>query len=337
MSTLATAFTLQNTMTEATEDGALIEIFDNISKSNKLMEILPWHPTNRALNHLTGQDTDGDDPVPVVANEGASELINETSQIIDVPIMYHNVIKPDPLALRGINDIGEWRSRQIVRYGKKYSRAVADQIINGSSLTTPGKSIDGLVTRFNSLPASATDVTDPFYTVQSAGGSGADNRSIFVVGLGMDGVYGIYGKNGVGGFQWSIKPEQYVTAAGGTGQIWTTPIDVSWEIGLCASNRRAVGRLCNIDYSDLSNDASTGANLVNELIHLINTTRVFEDGLTPVLLADNDVISYFEAQRVNKTFGAVGLKEDLGMALTTFKGIPFIRMDAMAGNEALVS
>ena len=52
---LATAFTLQNTMTETTEDGALIEIFDNISKKNKLMEILPWFRTNRALNHFAGR------------------------------------------------------------------------------------------------------------------------------------------------------------------------------------------------------------------------------------------------------------------------------------------
>lgn len=336
MATLATAYSLKNTVVETDENGDLIEIFDNISKINKLMEILPWFPTNRKLDHLTGEETSYGTPTAVVANEGATEIINEVEQIVDVPIMYHNVIKPDPLALRGINDINEWRSRQIKRYARGYSQAIAEQIVTGDALTTPGKSIDGLIKRFNSLPTSAVDVTDPFYTVQSAGGAGADNRSIFVLGLGEMGVYGIYGKNGVGGFQWSLKPAQYVTAAGG-GQIYVEPIDLSWEIGLCASNRRAVGRLCNIDFSDLTNDASAGANLVNELIHLINKTRVFEDGLIPVMIADNDVISYFEAQRVNKGGNHYGLKEDLGMALTTFKGIPFIRMDAMAANEALVS
>jgi hypothetical protein len=337
MSTLATAFTLQNTIVETDENGDLIEIFDNMSKTNKLMEILPWFPTNRALHHLTGEETSFGTPTPVVANEGGTEIINEVEQIIDVPITYHNVITPDPLALEGINDIGEWRARQIKRYAKGYSEDIAEQIISGDSLVTPGKSIDGLAKRFNSLPTSATDVTDPFYTVQSAGGVGADNRSIYVLGLGMDGVYGLYAKNGIGGFHWELKPAQYVTAAGGSGKIWTEPIDLSWKVGLCASNRRAAGRLCNIDFSDLTDDASAGANLVNELIHLINKTKVFEGGLTPVLLADNDVISYFEAQRVNKTINHVGLTEDLGMALTTFKGIPFIRMDAMATNEALVS
>jgi hypothetical protein len=337
MATLATAYTLQNTMTEATEDGALIEVFDNLSKVNKLMEILPWHPTNRALNHITGEETSYAIPTPVVANEGGTEVINEVEQIIDVPINYHNVITPDPLALKGINDIGEWRARQVKRYGKGYVQSISEQVISGDALTTPGKSIDGLAKRLNSLPTSATDVTDPFYTVQSAGGAGADNTSIYVLGLGEEGVYGIYGKNGVGGFQYSLKPAQYVTAAGGDGKIWTEPMDVSWEVGLCASNRRAMGRLCNIDFSDLTNDASAGANLVNELIHLINKTQVFEMGLTPVLLAQNDVISYFEAQRVNHGATQVGLTEDLGMALTTIKGIPFLRMDAIGIDEAVIS
>lgn len=337
--TLANKYTIQHAMTASTNDGSLIEIADTLSQTNKLMEVLPFHPTNETLKNVSGRITSFGTPEAVVANEGAASIINELEQVIDVPIKYHNIITPDPEALLAINNVGEWRADRVKEYGMSYAEAIADQVVSGDSITNPGKSIDGLAKRLGSLPASATDVTDRYHTVRSAGGAGSDNSSIYVVGLGKMGVHGLYSKNGAAGFQYSLGNEQYINVgtAAAPRYIKTRPLDVSWRIGLKATNHRAMGRLANIDMSDLTDDASAGANLVNELTHMINSTRVQSMGLRPALLANETVISYFETQRINYGGNAITLTNDLGMSLTAFKGIPFLQMDSIGGEEAVVS
>ena len=339
MATLENKYTINHAMTVSTNDGALIEIADTLSQTNLLMKVLPFFPTNETLRHVTGRITSFGTPEAVVANEGAASIVNEHEQVIDTPIKYHNIIMPDPEALLSINDIGEWRADRVKEYGMSYAEAIADQVISGDSLTDPGKSIDGLAKRLGSLPTVATDVTDRYHTVRSAGGAGADNTSIYVVGLGKMGVHGLYSKNGAAGFQYSLGEAQYVNVgtAASPRYIKTRPLDVSWRTGLSATNHRMLGRVCNIDVSDLTDDASTGANLVNELTHMINSTRVNSMGLKPALLANETVISYFETQRINFGGNNVSLMTDLGMNLVAFKGIPFLQMDSIGVAEAVVS
>jgi hypothetical protein len=336
MALIAEKYTLQHLATVTKPDGALLDVFDNISEINDLMKVMQYFPTNEVSRNVTAQVTAYGTPSAVIANEGRTEIINTHEQIVDVPIRFHNIITPDEEVLKRASSPGQWRADRVREYAQSYGQAVASQIITGDASTDPGKAIDGLAKRLGSLPASATDVTDPFFTVVAGGGSGADNTSIYIVGIGKNGLHGLYGMNGTAGFQFKMRPSQLVAASIGSGNIPTTPIDVSWEIGLCSSNRRAIGRICNIDVSDLTDDASAGANLVNLLVHAINKTRVHEMGLTPVLLANENVISYFETQRINhgSNAGATGQMTDLGKVLTTFKGIPFLRMDSIPNNEA---
>jgi hypothetical protein len=337
MTTYANKYTIRDAMLGTDAKGEFLDVADVISKATGIMDILEFHPTNQAYDHLTARRTDQGTPTTRVANEGAQEIKGSKDQVIDIPVHYNNVIKPDPLFLKKFNSPEEWKADEVRAIAQGYAEAYTEQLITGVSTSDPGRSIDGLATRLGSLPSDVNDVTDPKHTVRSAGGSGSDNSSIYIVGIGKQGAYGLYHKNGQAGFQMKQLPEQLITL--GSGDIVCRPIDLSWDVGFSATNYRTIGRLCNIDYSDLTDDASSGANLMNLLTRLINSTKVMTMGLKPVLLANEALITYFENQRRNFGGNAVKTNVDLGLATnyTTFKGIPFVQTDAIGVAEATIS
>jgi hypothetical protein len=338
MSTWENKYTIRDAMIRATNQGELIDLADTVSKATGIMQFLEFHPTNQAFDHLTARRTDQGTPTTRIANEGAQEIKASSEQVIDIPVHYKKVIKPDKLCLRKFNSPEQWKADEVRAIFQAYAEEYTEQLISGDSLTDPGRSIDGFAKRLGSLPSDVNDVTDRYHTVRSGGGAGADNTSIYVLGIGKQGVYGLFHKNGQAGFQMKQLPEQLIPL--GTGDIVSSPIDLSWDVGLSATNHRAMGRLCNIDYSDLTDDASAGVNLMNELTRLINSTKVKTMGLKPVMLANESIITYFENQRRN--FGGNGVGDanaDIGKMgeLTTFKGIPFVQTDAIGIAEAVVS
>jgi hypothetical protein len=338
MATLENKYTIQDAMARVTKMGEYLDLADVVSKATGIMEVLEFHPTNQAFDHLTARRTDQGTPTTRIANEGAQEIKATSDQVIDIPVHYNNVIKPDPLFLRKFNTPEEWKADEVRAYGQAYAEAFTQQLITGDSGNDPGREFDGLEKRLGSLPADANDVTDRFHTVRSGGGSGADNTSIYVLGIGKAGAYGLFHKNGTAGFQMEQLPRQLVPL--GSGDVVLSPINVSWDVGFSATNHRMIGRLANIDFSDLTDDASAGVNLMNELTRLINSTKIRTMGVRPVLLANESIITYFENQRRN--FGGNGVADanaDIGKvgALTTFKKIPFIQTDAIGIAEAAVS
>jgi len=335
---LENKYTIQDAMARVTKMGELLDLADTVSKATGLMKVMPFFPTNQVFDHLTARRTDQGTPTPRIANEGAQEIKASSEQVIDIPVHFNNVIKPDPLFLKKFNSPEQWKADEVRALYQGYAEEYTDQVISGDADNDPGREIDGLAKRLGSLPSDVNDVTDRYHTVRSAGGAGADNTSVYVLGLGKAGVYGLYHKNGTAGFSMKQLPEQLITL--GSGDIVCSPIDISWDVGLCATNYRMMGRLCNIDYSDLTDDASAGANLMNTLTRLVNSTKVHLGGVTPIFLANESIITYFENQRRN--FGGNGVNDanaDIGKmgALTTFKGIPFIQTDAIGIAEAVVS
>lgn len=330
-----TQYTLANAMTSTTPDGALLEVINTVEKENEIIGRLPWFAANKPFENLSARTTKVFEPSARVANEGAVEGVNDKEQVIDTLIHYETLIKPDELILRAINDAAQWYADEINFTAQGFSNAFADQIISGDSLDDPGKTIDGLAKRYNNLPASATDKTDRNYTVVSGGGSGSDNTSIYLVGVGKKGVHGIYLKNGTSGLTINRKGRELVTASNG-GQYYAETTQMTWDVGLVATNYRAAGRICNIDVSDLSADASTGANLSNVMIDLQTKVKVM--GLTPYWLVNDTIHIYFHQQASNKANAQIMWnKDDRGDMKLFFGGIQLIKMDSIGVAEATIS
>lgn len=332
-----TKYTIQHVMAAATEDGANLEIADVISKSNELLAELPFFPSNKPFSNLSARDVTEFEPSARVSNTGAVTGVNETEQIIDTLVRFETEIGIDELALNGINDPARYFADQVRKTARGFGNVVADQFISGDYLADPDKQFDGLLKRNNSLPASSVDVTDRYYNVISGGGSGADNTSIYLVGLGKEGVHGIYFKNGMAGLQINRKGLQRVTDSSGN-PYWAETAQMVWDVGLVATNHRAMGRICNIDDSDLTLDASSGANLTQLMIQLLHNVHHSDMGLRPYWLMSNKLKTYFHSQIVSKANVNISYdKDDFGKIRPMFGGIPILRMDSIGIAEATVS
>jgi hypothetical protein len=332
-----TIYTLANVMTSTTNDGMMLEIANTVTKDNELLEKLPFFASNKPFENLSARVTKVFEPSARVVNEGAVDGVNDKEQVIDTLIHYETFIEPDELALRGINDPAQWFVDEVEYTAQGFSNAFATQVITGDSQDDPGKTIDGLAKRYASLPASATDKTDRYYTVVSAGGSGSDNTSVYLVGLGKKGVHGIYLKNGMAGLQIKrLGPREVIAANGGKYRSYETA-QMMWDVGLVSTNFRGAGRVANIDVSDLTVDESAGAKLSDEMIELQTKVRLL--GLTPYWLVNDTIHQYFHQQASNKSNANVNWspQDDRGLMKLIFGGIPMLKMDAISVAEATVS
>jgi hypothetical protein len=330
-------YTIQHVMAASTEDGAMLEIADVISKTNELNAVLPFFPTNLPFSNRSARDVTHFEPSARVSNTGAVTGVNETEQVTDTLVRFETEVAVDELALNGINDKSQWFTDQIKKTAMGFSNVVADQFISGDYLADPDKQFDGLLKRNNALPASSVDVTDRYYNVIPGGGSGSDNTSIYLVGLGKEGVHGIYFKNDQAGLVINRKGRQRVTDSSGN-PYWAETAQMIWDVGLVATNHRAMGRICNIDDSALTLDAATGANLTELMIQLLHNVNHSGMGLTPYWLMSNKLKTYFHSQITAKANVNIAYdKDDFGKIRPMFGGVPILRMDAIGIAEATVS
>lgn len=335
MATNTNKNSLAHVMGAATSDGSYIELADVVSQQNELIPRIPFFPSNKPFENKSRRNVTQFEPSARVPNEGAVVGVNESEQITDTLIRFETEIAVDELDLVGINDPAMWFTEQVEETAMGFGKKVADQFIDGDFLADPGKEFNGLRLRSNSLPAVETDVSDRFYNVVNGGGSGSDNMSIYLVGLGKKGVHGIYFKNGQAGLQINRKGRQRVLDASGN-PYWAETAQMLWDVGLVATEHRKYGRICNIDNSALTLDAATGANISQLMIKLVNYV-VIDPSLTYVWLANNKVKTYFHTQRDAKANIQIGWEEDNGIKSPTFAGFPILRMDTMGIADALVS
>ena len=337
MATLANKYTLASTMAGVDGTGKMIELAENISLQNEVTGSIPWFPSTEPLSNLSGRVTKRSTITARRANEGMTGLLTGKEQIRDTMIYFNNPIEPDKAVLTPLTDPGAFYNQEIELLGGAYGEASANGLFNGDSNNDPGREVDGLAKRTASLPASATDTTDPFYTVVDGGGSGSTNASVYVLGLGKAGVHFIYPKSSTGGLKVTRHGPQKVYPTDGSNKFYWTPDSVELEQhwGLVATNRRAVGRLCNVDVTTLKFDAATGTNLQDKLIYLLS--RVELAGLTPVICANNEVRTYFHAQAANKGNARIryGI-DDAGVSNYMLDDVPILRCDSIGSAEARI-
>ncbi|MFU1966163.1 major capsid protein, partial [Bordetella bronchiseptica] len=114
----------------------------------------------------------------------------------------------------------------------------------------------GLTPRFNSLSA------ENGQNIIDAGGTGSDNASIWLTVWGPNTLHTIYPKGSQAGLQSrDLGEDTLIDAAGGRYQGYRT--HYKWDIGLTLRDWRYVVRIANVDVSELTKNASAGADLID--------------------------------------------------------------------------
>jgi hypothetical protein len=201
----------------------------------------------------------------------------------------------------------------------------------GNEGTEP-EAFTGFAPRFNDTSSNNGE------NIITAGGAGSDNNSIWLVCWGPNTVHGIYPKGSIGGLQMEDKGQATIeNIDGSNGRMEAYRTHYRWDCGLTVRDWRYVVRIPNIDLSDLTKNAASGADLIDLMTQATEQLPSLTMGRC-VFYVSRKVRSFLRRQIMNKVANST-LTMDMvaGKLVTMFDGIPVRRVDALAANESAVS
>lgn len=307
----------------------VVEVLNN---QNDILKFLPWMEGNLPTGHRTsirsGKPTVGTRRI----NQGVTPSKSTTKQVDEGTMLLEGWSEADTELLRLGGNEGAVRSSEDVATLESMNDFFSTTFFYGN----PAQFIDrflGLAPRYNSKSGEyAGQILD-------AGGTGTDNTSIYLVGLGERGLHGIYPKGTNAGIERIDLGRQVISENGTRRTVKQTQF--IWHAGLALKDFRHVNRIANIDVSDLATFGSgsdTSAKVLRLMIQAMNNIPGNPNGygLKYVWLMNKTGKTWADIMTTEKTNGAFTLKEIYGQEFTQFRGIPIIKCDALSDAEGRV-
>lgn len=328
--------TLLDLATRTNPDGSIAEVVEILNEVSDVLDDMTFMEGNLPTGHKTTVRTGLPQPTWRKMYGGVQPTKSRTAQIIDRCGMLEAYAELDK-ALADLNDnTAEFRLSEDRPHVEGMHQELMDTIFYGNEATEP-EAFTGFAPRFNDLSAENAD------NIINAGGAGADNGSIWLVGWGPNTCHGIVPKGSVAGMQQEDKGQvtiEDVDGNGGRMEAYRTHFRM--DAGLTVRDWRYVVRIANIDKSLLSttytNGAfSTGAHLPElmfqamELIPNLGNCR-------PAFYMSRTMRTTLRQQVAAAVQGSTLESDRVGGKLVQyFNGIPLRRVDALAADETLVS
>jgi hypothetical protein len=215
-----------------------------------------------------------------------------------------------------------------------FNNKLARYMFYGNEGTEP-EAITGFSPIFSSLSTSVANSEN----IIDAGGTGSDNRSIWLIVWGDMSAHGIYPKGSTAGLRTEDKGVQTIENVDGVnGRMEAFRTYYEWQTGLFVKDWRFVVRIANIDNSALTKDASSGADLT-DLMH--SAIERLPDGWESMGRAcfymGRRVREFVRKQATNATKNSTLTIENVGgKRIMSFSGIKLGRVDALAADEVRV-
>lgn len=310
-------------------NGKVDRIVEILSERNEILDDMLWMEGNLPTGHRTTIRTGLPSTTWRMLNYGVQPSKSTTKQVDDTCGMLEAFAEVD-VDLADLNgNSSEFRLSEDKAHLEAMSQELASTIIYGNTATDPEKFM-GLAPRFNSLSA------DNKGQILVGGGSGSDNTSVWLVTWGDRTTHGIFPKGSKAGISAEDLGRQVVEdAAGGKYMAYQSRYQI--KAGLTNRDWRYVVRIPNIDISDLSSDATTGANLINLMIQAIHQNWDVNVGKS-CFYCNRTIMSYLDQQTLSQDNLNISYNDNPhGKRVMTFRGIPVKRVDAILETESLVS
>jgi hypothetical protein len=223
----------------------------------------------------------------------------------------------------------EFRLSEDASFLEAMSQEMASTIFYGNTASDPEKFM-GLAPRYDLTTAENGG------NIINAGGTGSDNTSVWLVTWGDQTCHGIFPKGQKTGLQHNDKGQVTLEDAA-NGKYEGYRSHYKWDVGMVLRDWRYVVRVANIDVSALTADASAGADLIEAMIKAIHKLPSMKKG-KPVFYVNATVYTYLDLQTYNSSNMRIGYgKDEHGMEVMKFRGIPVKKCDAILETEATVS
>lgn len=247
-------------------DGTMASITELLTRKKPIFEDIPFMEANDLTSHLMTRRTSLPTGQHRKFNQGVRPSKSTTAQAREPIAMIEDFSEPDAALVNLAGNPEQKRAQEDAAFLEGMMQTVASTIFYGNHAAENEK-IDGLATRYGLISAGGEEAVN----IIDAGGTGSDNTSVFLVGWGDGSCYGIYPKGHQSGLQHKDYGEQVVERDDGRMVAYRSHFKMSY--GLAVEDWRNVGRIANIDVSNLTaagTSGYSGADLINDLIDLVN-------------------------------------------------------------------
>ena len=332
MATLSNSnLTLADWAKRSDPDGRVPIVAELLSQSNEILDDCVFKegnlPTGERVVIRTG--------LPGVywraLNQGIPSTKSTTAQIDEACgiLEARSEVDKDLAMLNG--NTAQFRLSEDTAFLEAMNQTQAETMFYGNPGTDPKKFL-GLAPRYGDLSA------DNAVNILSAGGSGSDNASVYLVVWGDNTVYCPFPKGSKAGLTHEDLGEQTVYNSDGT-RLQAFATRYQWKNGL-------VVRICNIDISDLLGSSSTQASTASTALVKLMARALYRIPNMAMGRAafymNRTVHSGLSIAAMDKSQSVLAIQEGLSQfgsaqSYLSFLGVPLRRVDALINTEAAVS
>jgi hypothetical protein len=304
-------------------------IIEQLSQTDGALDDMTFEECNDGSGHLTTIRTGLPDATWRQLYQGVQPSNSTTAQVRDATGMLEMRSEIDVKAAQQAGGNAAWRETEEMPFRQKLKNEVMATWLYGNESTAPAK-FTGVFARFNSLSAANAD------NIIDAAGVGSDNTSILIHT--WHPLYGtmIYPRGSNAGLTARDLGEQD-SFDSNSRRFRAFHTLYGWDTGYSLRDWRGVVRICNIDVSDLTKNASAGADLVDLIVRGLELLPEEATALGRVSIYCNRTIRSFLRRQINNkannwlTTAMVG-----GKKVLTFDDLPVRRCDSILNTEARV-
>jgi len=329
---MATVGTLSLTLADhakRTNDRKIQTVVEILNKHNDVLQSILWREANQKTGHKTTVRSGLPSATWRMLYQSVQPTKSTTVQVTDTIGGLETYSQTDV----ALADLEGNRKAFLLSENVAFIEGLAQQMATAifyANTDTDPEQILGLSPRYNSL--SATNGGQ----IIDGGGTGSDNTSIWMTTWGDRYNQGLFPRGSKAGLMATDKG-QVTEGVSSTGYMEMYRTHYKWQAGLSVRDWRYNVRIANIDVTDLTKAAASGADLVDLLIQ---AAYVHENSDAPntVIFCNKTIKSFLHRQlrndsNMNLSYG----KDEFGREVLMFMGIPIRRCDALVNTEATVS
>lgn len=333
------ALTLLDIAKRTDPDGAVPIIAELLSQKNEVMNDIPWQEGNLPTGTRNTIRTGLPQANWKVLNTGTNASKSTTSQIDEAAGILEawSVIDYDVAEMNG--NAQKYRLTEADAFIESMSQQFVQTLIYGDTRINSERFM-GLSPRYGAI-SSAVNAQN----ILNANGTGSTNASVYLVGWGMNTVYGVYPRGTIGGLvhhDFGRRTIQTSTTLG-SGMLDAYVDKWQWKCGLAVKDWRYVVRAANVSIPDLT--GGTGTQNAQQLIKLLARMQAripSWGGISPAYYMNRTMHSMLMIQALDKSQNAISIKEGLTQfgapgGTLQFLGIPIRLCDQLLNTEAAIS
>jgi hypothetical protein len=321
-------FNLVDLAKRSDPNGVLADIAEVLNEANDVVKDMPMLASNAPFGHRVTIRSS----LPSVGwgkiNKGSTRSKGSVKQLTDTIGMLVAMSEVDAKLKDVVQDFDAKRRSDDDAFLEKFTQTVASTIFYGNEQTEED-GFTGLAPRMAALQTSSYTAS---YVNSMNGGADSDLTSIYVCDWGARGVHGIYPPATVGGLgKEDLGKIRCNDGDGNPMMAYTT--EYKWYVGLTVEDPRHIGRIANIDISEVLADTDGSEGLLTEKCVEVFNAMATKAGMRRVAYTRREVVLALWKQVMAKSNLMITVQEYLGEFRPFLYGVPLVACDEISKDE----